>query len=156
MSNAPQSRGRHQRIRHDHAAETAEDYAEAVHDLCKKKGRCRVVDLAKRFGVSHVTVTRTVQRLKREGLVKAQPYGPISLTPHGFELAMQSKQRHNIVYELLVAIGVDRRTAGFDAEGIEHHVSPETIARFEKLVGRKLIMRPNSYQSIFPADNHRP
>jgi len=138
--------GPHQRIRRDHAAETAEDYAEAVHDLCKKKGRCRVVDLAKRFGVSHVTVTRIVQRLKREGVVEAQSYGPISLTPHGIELATQSKRRHNIVYELLLAIGGrSTHTAAIDAEGIEHHVSPETIARFEKLVGRKLIMRQNSY-----------
>lgn len=132
----PQFAGRHRRIRYDHAAETAEDYAEAVRDVCNKEGRCRVVDLAKRFGVSHVTVPKIVQRLQREGIVESQPYGPIALTSHGVELARNSQRRHRIVYELLLTIGVDERTAIIDAEGIEHHVSPETLKRFQKFLKR--------------------
>ena len=137
MPNAPQFHGPHSRIRNDHASETAEDYAEAVDDLCKKEGRCRVVDLAKRFGVSHVTVTRIVKRLQREGIVDSEPYGPICLTVHGLELAAHSQRRHKIVFDLLVAIGVDDRTAMIDAEGMEHHVSPETLTRFERLLKQR-------------------
>ena len=48
---------RHRRTRNDHSSETAEDYVEAVADLQDENGLCRVVDLAKRFAVSHVTVT---------------------------------------------------------------------------------------------------
>jgi DtxR family transcriptional regulator, manganese transport regulator len=128
---------RHQRIRDDHATETAEDYAEAVQELCAKEGRCRVVDLARHFGVSHVTVTKIVQRLQREGFVASQPYGPIRLTAEGEELANNSRRRHRIVLEFLMALGVDERTALVDAEGIEHHVSPETLDKFDKFCARK-------------------
>lgn len=133
-SNVPD---RHRRIRHDHAAETAEDYVEAVQDICENEGRCRVVDLAKRFDVSHVTVIKIVLRLQREGLLESEPYGPITLTPHGLELATHSQRRHQIVYKFLVAIGVDRHIATIDAEGIEHHVSPQTLSQFEKFAAKR-------------------
>ncbi|MFG0263495.1 MAG: manganese-binding transcriptional regulator MntR [Novipirellula sp. JB048] len=117
----------HERIRLDHSSEKAEDYVEAVADILAEKERCRVVDLAAYFGVSHVTVTRIVQRLVGEGLLETEPYRPIRLTPKGKKLAIASRKRHQIVYEFLLAIGVDEATATQDAEGIEHHVSPKTL-----------------------------
>jgi len=124
----------HRRTRRDHATETAEDYVEAVADLIDEFGSCRVVDLAKRFAVSHVTVTRIVARLQDEGLLSTERYRPIFLTPSGKRLAAKSRRRHEIVYHFLLAIGVGKTTAAIDAEGIEHHVSPETLQRFEKLM----------------------
>ncbi len=126
----------HRRTRRDHATETAEDYVEAVADIMDESGSCRVVDLAKRFAVSHVTVTRVVARLQDEGLLSTEPYRPISLTPKGKRLAAKSRHRHKIVYQFLLAIGVDDTTAAIDAEGIEHHVSPMTLRRFEELTAR--------------------
>ena len=57
-----------------HASETAEDYVEAVLDLIDEKGECRVLDLARFFNVSHVTVSRTVKRLNDQDLLLTQPY----------------------------------------------------------------------------------
>jgi len=123
----------HRRTRRDHATETAEDYVEAIAEIGDRHGSCRVVDLARRFAVSHVTVTRIVARLKEDGLVHTEPYRPVALTAKGKRLAANSQRRHQIVYRFLLAIGVDPRTAAIDAEGIEHHVSPATLERFQQI-----------------------
>jgi DtxR family manganese transport transcriptional regulator len=123
---------RHDRTRRDHATETAEDYVEAICEIVKSAGQCRVKHLAERFGVSHVTVTRIVARLKREGLVDAARYGPVRLTRAGQRLAKRSRRRHMIVYEFLSALGVSAETAATDSEGIEHHVSRATLRCMER------------------------
>lgn len=119
------------RLRRDHAVEIAQDYVEAIADLVAQAGEARVVDLARRFGVTHVTVNRTLSRLQRAGYVKTKPYRAISLTNAGRALALESKQRHDIVVAFLRQLGVPPTIAEVDAEGIEHHVSPETLAAFK-------------------------
>lgn len=120
----------HRRTRSDHANETAEDYVEAIAEILANQEACRVVDLAARFAVSHVTVSRIVGRLATLGLVETAPYQPVQLTAAGERLARQSKHRHDTVYQFLLALGVPAQTAAIDTEGIEHHVSPETLKRF--------------------------
>lgn len=129
----------HQATRKAHAQETAEDYAEAIADLIGTVGEARVVDLADRLGVSHVTVVRTVARLQREGLVVTRPYRSIHLTDRGRLLAEDSARRHEVVVRFLRALGISEPTAQADAEGIEHHVSEETLAAFARFTdGRRL------------------
>jgi DtxR family manganese transport transcriptional regulator len=122
------------RTRSDHASEIAEDYVEAIADLIAELGSCRVKDLSDRFGVTHVTVVRTVQRLERDGLITTEPYKPIELTPKGSKLAEECRRRHDIVYRFLISLGVRESVAAIDTEGIEHHVSPETLKRFEAYI----------------------
>jgi DtxR family transcriptional regulator, manganese transport regulator len=117
--------------RREHAREIAEDYAEAIADLIKETGEARVVDLARRLGVTHVTVSRTIDRLQKGGWVTSQPYRAIFLTERGRELAATCKTRHEIIVEFLLSLGVSQRVAEMDAEGIEHHVSPETLNAFK-------------------------
>ena len=119
------------RLRRDHAVEIAQDYAEAIADLAAAVGEARVVDLARRLGVTHVTVNRTLARLKRAGYVRTQPYRAIFLTGTGRKLAAESKQRHETVLAFLKYLGIPDRVAQMDAEGIEHHVSPVTLAAFK-------------------------
>ena len=130
----------HRRTRRDHATETAEDYVEAVAEIHLENGTCRVVDLAKYFGVSHVTVTRIVARLQEEGLVETEAYRPIGLTAKGRRLARRSRERHETVYQFLLAIGVDEKTAAIDAEGIEHHVSPSTLKKFSSFLAKSCVV----------------
>lgn len=118
--------------REAHARETAEDYVEAIADLMASEGEARVTDLARRLGVSHVTVNRTIARLQQMGLVTSQPYRAIFLTAPGEKLAGESKRRHEVVVQFLRSIGVEEEAAQRDAEGIEHHVSPETLTAFER------------------------
>ncbi len=126
----------HSVTRSHHANETAEDYVEAVHDILADKEECRVNHLAKFFGVSHVTVSRIVSRLQNEGYLETAPYKPITLTRKGKQLAVKMKQRHAIVMEFLLALGVDEKTARVDSEGIEHHVSPETLKAMKKFIDK--------------------
>lgn len=120
------------RTRRQHAMETAQDYVEAIADLAATDGEARVVDLARRFGVTHVTVTRTLERLQRDGFITSKPYRAIFLTEPGLKLAEESRHRHEIVLDFLRKLGVPEDIAQSDAEGIEHHVSPETLALFKK------------------------
>lgn len=124
-------------VRLAHQTEVAEDYVELVDDLIAEKGEARAVDLAERLGVSAATVNKTVKRLQREGYLNAQPYRSIFLTERGKAMADASRERHELVFDFLVAIGVDEQTAALDAEGIEHHVSAETLARFRALIDAK-------------------
>jgi DtxR family manganese transport transcriptional regulator len=114
----------------------AEDYVEMIDSLIRERGEARAVDLAQRLGVSHVTVSKTVQRLQREGFVTALPYRSIFLTEKGAELADASRRRHNLVVDFLLALGVASETAHADAEGIEHHVSDETLTAMSKFLKR--------------------
>ena len=136
MAKTPRIADRHRRTRSDHSSETAEDLVEAIADIAAERGQCRVVDLARRFDVSHVTVTKTVSRLVRDGLAATEPYGPVELTTKGHRLAIKSRRRHEIVHEFLLALGVSARTAAIDAEGIEHHVSAETLEKLRKVTRR--------------------
>ena len=89
------------RSRRDRALETAQDYVEAIADLTVSRGEARVVDLARRLGVTHVTVNRTLGRLQKSGFVKTEPYRAIFLTDAGNKLAAECKRRHDTVVSFL-------------------------------------------------------
>ncbi len=113
-----------------------EDYAELIADLLACDGEARPTDIARRLGVSHATAIKTIGRLKREGLATSLPYRGVLLTPEGQNLAARSRERHQLVVALLLALGVPREAAEEDAEGIEHHISPATLAAFRKFLSK--------------------
>lgn len=114
--------------RSHHQKELAEDYVEIVHDLVSMQGEARVRDIASRIGVSHVTVIRTIDRLKKRGYFKDEP--AITLTEEAEELAKRCKERHTFLLDYLIALGVPENIAKIDVEGMEHHISPETLNAF--------------------------
>lgn len=120
------------RTRDDHRGEIAEDYVELIADLIDATGEARGVDLAQRLGVSNATVNNNVARLQRDGLVRSEPYRSIFLTQSGWSLARRCRRRHRIVLDFLLALGVPERVAATDSEGIEHHVSDETLDAMER------------------------
>ena len=122
---------RFEQVRNARNTETAEDYTEMIADLIRESGEARAVDLAKHFGVTGPTVNSIIRRLVREDLVISKPYRSIFLTEKGQILADYCKKRHEIVYNFLIKIGVNSETAKNDAEGLEHHVSSETLSVFE-------------------------
>ena len=127
----------HTKIRKDHSAEIAEDYVEIIGQLMRLHGEARTVDIARRLGVSHVTVTKTVSRLQREGLVRSEPYRSIFLTGSGTEMAGRIEERHQLVVRFLRLLGVNADDANADAEGIEHHVSDATLAAIRQFVAER-------------------
>ncbi len=124
------------RTRAAHRDETAEDYVEAIAQVIDQQGECRNKDLAQMFGVSHVTVVRIIKRLSECGLVVAESRRPLLLTRAGEAMARESRRRHEVVLGFLRAIGVGKRQAEIDAEGIEHHVSDQTIRALRRVIGR--------------------
>ncbi|MFQ5412083.1 MAG: manganese-binding transcriptional regulator MntR [Phycisphaerae bacterium] len=124
----------YRRTRCDHANELAEDYVELIDDLIRERGEARAVELARRLGVTQVTVTKAVERLKREGWVRSEPYRSIFLTAEGKKLADFTRLRHRTVLDFLLHLGVPRGAAEIDAEGIEHHISRKTLAAMRRFV----------------------
>jgi len=122
------------KTRAEHSLELAEDYVEIIAELIASTGEARNSDLARRLGVTHVTVGKGIRRLQREGLVTAQPYRSIFLTEAGKRMAEASRRRHQIVIDFLIAVGVPESVAAADAEGIEHHVSRQTLAAFSRFL----------------------
>jgi DtxR family manganese transport transcriptional regulator len=125
------------RAREARAAEVMEDYAELIADLMAADGEARQQAIARRLGVSHVTVIKAISRLESLGLATARPYHGVCLTEAGLALAERVRTRHRIVVDLLVAVGVPIEDAENDAEGIEHHVSPATLDAFARFLSRK-------------------
>ena len=118
--------------RHSHAYENTEDYLELINDLLNNRGEARIVDIAMQLGIAQATANKTIQRLQKQGYVKKLPYRSIFLTSRGQMIAYRSKKRHNTVYNFLIKLGVNKKIAKKDAEGIEHHVSEKTLKKFEK------------------------
>jgi len=118
-------------VRESHQSETNEDYVRLIADLLNARQEARLSDLARRLGVSSPTVSKVLARLKNEGYIESRPYRSIFLTPKGWDLAQTCQKRHGIVLKFLIALGVSHETAPFDAEGIEHHVSEETLNLFK-------------------------
>ncbi|MDA8744416.1 manganese-binding transcriptional regulator MntR [Rubripirellula amarantea] len=122
------------RTRQDHATEVAEDYVEAIAEAIRLNGQCRAMDLVAQFDVTHATVNNTIGRLQRDGFVETAPYQPIALTPKGKRLADRAQQRHEIVKAFLQRLGISERTAEVDSEGMEHHVSKETLDAMQRVL----------------------
>lgn len=124
------------RVRADHQSELAGDYVEMIADLIDEKGEARGTDIALRLGVANATVVKTLRRLQDMGLVNQEPYRAIFLTSEGWTLAEDARRKHRIVEDFLLAIGVGAETARIDSEGIEHHVSEETLKAMARFLAR--------------------
>ncbi len=131
LATAPVQARRFVAARRRRASATLEDYTELIADLIARDGEARTTDIAERLGVAHPTASKAIGRLEREGLALVRPYRGVSLTAAGQAMAERSRRRHRLVVDLLVAVGAPREAAEADAEGVEHYVSPATLAAFE-------------------------
>ena len=125
------------KVRNAHKTENTEDYLELIAELLNSKGEARIVDIAESLGIAQATANKTIQRLQTQGYIKREPYRSIFLTFEGQKIASESKKRHNIVYNFLLNLGLDKNTASEDAEGIEHHVSEKTLRKMDNFNSKK-------------------
>ena len=116
-------------VREAHRRELIDDYVELISDLIREVGEARQVDMAARLGVSQPTVAKMLKRLASVGLI---PWRGVFLTAEGEKLAQESRERHQIVENFLLVLGVSPEIARRDAEGMEHHVSEETLVKFRE------------------------
>ncbi|WP_337862036.1 transcriptional regulator MntR [Nitrososphaera sp.] len=139
-SGKPSASGRLDSIRDAHNVEKAsrttrmEDYLEVIYELIQHKGYATTVDISDYLNVSSPSVTKMLQRLNESGHVNYEKYRGIALTDSGVAIAKSMHDRHGVLAEFLMMIGVDKDIANRDAEGIEHHLHPETLKKLEEFV----------------------
>ena len=106
---------------------SAEDYLEAMLMLKQERGYIRSVDVADRLGVTKPSVTYATKRLRESGYNSFDPAGMIVLLPPGQQIAQRMLERHTLLTELLIGLGVSPETAQEDACKVEHDLSDETF-----------------------------
>lgn len=111
-----------------------EDYLETILQLIDGKGYARVADIAEALGIAQPSVSNMVQRLDEKGLINHEKYRGMTLTEEGNRLARRIVKRHKILEQFLDLLGVDPQVAHEDLEGIEHHMSSETVRGIEQLM----------------------
>jgi len=111
-----------------------EDYLEVIYELIEQKGYATTVDISKYLNVSSPSVTKMVQRLDECGHLNYEKYRGISLTQQGVLVAKSIRERHGLLADFFKMIGVDEDSANKDAEGIEHHLHPETLKKLEEFI----------------------
>ena len=114
---------------HTAATSTAvEDYLERILELINSKGYARVIDIAAALKISQASVTNMVQRLDAEGLLKYEKYRGLILTDKGRDVARKIQNRHATLSRFFSLLGLPAEIQREDIEGIEHHLSPDTVA----------------------------
>lgn len=111
-----------------------EDYLEVIYELIRQKGYATAVDISESLSVSSPSVTKMLKRLDENKYLRYEKYRGISLTGEGIAVAENIRQKHGLLAEFLKMIGVDENIANIDAEGIEHHIHPETLKKLEVFV----------------------
>lgn len=106
--------------------ESVADYLEAIMVLQAQKSRVRAVDIANYFGYSRPTVSQTLKAFRAKGYVEVGDDGFILLTEQGHQIAQDTYDRHLLLTDVLMAIGVSEETAKIDACKLEHDISDET------------------------------
>ncbi len=106
---------------------SAEDYLEAMLMLKEERGYIRSIDVAEKLGVTKPSVSYATKRLRESGYIASDSAGMIILLPPGQEIAERIYERHKLLTELLIGLGVSPETARDDACKIEHDLSVETF-----------------------------
>ncbi|VTN15214.1 Manganese transport regulator [Raoultella terrigena] len=119
-------------VREAHRRELIDDYVELISDLIREVGEARQVDMAARLGVSQPTVAKMLKRLATVGLIEQIPWRGVFLTRKARSWRTKAANVIRLWENFLLVIGVSPEIARRDAEGMEHHVSQETLEAFSQ------------------------
>jgi Mn-dependent DtxR family transcriptional regulator len=111
-----------------------EDYIEQIYLLIENKGYARVSDIAEALSVHPSSVTKMVQKLDKDDYLVYEKYRGLVLTPRGKKVGKRLVDRHDLLEQFLNMIGVDAENIYQDVEGIEHHLSWNSIDRIGDLL----------------------
>ncbi len=111
----------------DKPSQSAEDYLERIHELIESKGNAHVADIAQSLNVGQPSVTSMVQKLADEGYLRYEKYRSLTLTDAGRAVAERIRDRHVVLASFFTLFDLDDDTQARDIEGIEHHLSSDTL-----------------------------
>jgi len=118
--------------------ESAENYLETIYMLSKKNASVRSIDIVNELEFTKPSVSVAMKNLRENGYIQVDSDGYITLSETGREIAEAMYERHTLLTEWLVFMGVDRQTAAQDACRIEHVISAESFDAIKKHVGKRL------------------
>ena len=119
--------------------ESAENYLEAILSLHERHGLVRSIDIANELHFSKPSVSVAMKKLRESGYIEMDKDGFISLLPSGEEIARRIYERHKLLTQLFIRLGVDPEVAAADACKVEHDLSEETFQKMkEHALGGKL------------------
>lgn len=116
--------------------ESAEMYLECILELTNERGEVRSIDVARKTGYSKPSISRAMGLLKKSGHIDVDASGYITLSESGRNIAEKILERHRLITDFLVKIGVSPEAAAEDACKIEHVVSDESFARIKEFAGK--------------------
>jgi len=116
--------------------ESGEMYLETIYILTRKSSSVRAVDISEYMGFSKPSVSRAIGLLKKGGLVSSDQDGFLFLTEEGLQVARKIYERHTLIKDFLIALGVDEKTASEDACKIEHVISDESFEAMKRHAGK--------------------
>ncbi|MCR5207311.1 MAG: metal-dependent transcriptional regulator [Eubacterium sp.] len=117
--------------------ESSEMYLESIYVLSQKSDSVRKIDVSRHMGFAKPSVTRGISLLEKNALVTVDDTGNISLTAEGRKQAERIYERHTILTEVFVMLGVDKKTASEDACRVEHFISDKTFKAIKKHLKEK-------------------
>ena len=116
--------------------ESAENYLETIYMLSKQQSEVRSIDVASEIGFTKPSVSRAVKNLRASGHILMDAKGHLTLTPLGLQVAEQMYERHQLLSQFLIQIGVTAETALADACRIEHVISEESFAHIKSYMAK--------------------
>ena len=118
--------------------ESAEDYLETILILKERTGQVRSIDIATKMNYTKPSISVAMKKLRENGYIEMDKDGFITLTPSGLEIASNIYERHKLLTDFFVALGVNEKTAAEDACKIEHDLSEETFEKIKAHIMRLL------------------
>ena len=116
--------------------ESAENYLETILTLKQRLGVVRSIDIANELQFSKPSVSVAMKKLRENGYIEMDSEGFITLLPPGEEVARRISERHELLTEFFVRLGVSREVAAADACNIEHDLSEETFQKIKQHAGK--------------------
>ncbi|MGB8933588.1 MAG: transcriptional regulator MntR [Candidatus Nitrosopolaris sp.] len=123
-----------EKVREEQHTDRMEDYLEVIYELIRKKGYATQTDISESLNVSLPSVSKMLQRLDESKYLKYEKYRGINLTQEGINVAVNIREKHGLLSEFFKMIGVDEDVANIDAEGIEHHLHPQTLKKLREFI----------------------
>ena len=116
---------------------SSEDYLEMILMMIEKKGYARSVDIATELSVTKPSVSYAMKRLRENGYIRMDADGLITLTGEGHKIAARMYERHRVLADFFISIGVDEKTAREDACKIEHDISESSFEAIRRTIGNE-------------------
>lgn len=123
--------------------ESAENYLETILIIKNKKGNVRSIDIANELSFTKPSVSVAMKAFREEGYITVDDMGGISLTEKGLEIAEKMYERHQIIAQALIQLGVDEKTAYEDSCKIEHHISSQSFDKIKEHMIKHGIIKPS-------------